>query len=318
MKTTIIPGTDLTVSALCLGLQNMGCGLSQTQSFALLDRFTERGGTFVDTALVYSNWLPGEKSSSEKTLGRWLKERGSRRRVCIATKGAHPSIGSSVPRLSRAEIDADASESLSNLHIDCIDYYWLHRDDPARPAEDIIDTMNGLVRAGKIRHFGCSNWKAPRIEAANGYARSSGQAGFTGNQMCWSVAVARPDQMPDRTVVAMDAVLLEYHKRTGLAAIPFSSQARGLFHKLERGGPPSLEGAWGFYPKEDNLARYQRIREVADETGLSVSQLVLAWLQSQSFPVVPIVGCQSLAQLDDSIRAAGLTVTEAQRLHIGG
>lgn len=175
MRQVVIPSTDLKASAICLGTGGMGTTIPADEAFVMLDYFTEAGGNFLDTALIYANWIPGEKSVSEKTIGRWMKARGNRPAIVLGTKGAHPDLSAMhVPRLSAQDIAADVNASLSHLQTDCIDVYWLHRDDPARPVEEIIHTLNDLVAAGKIRHFGCSNWRAPRIRAANAYAAQHG------------------------------------------------------------------------------------------------------------------------------------------------
>src|SRR5688500_15411709 len=152
MKYTVIPQTDLRVSALCLGTANFGADLNGEEAQTLLDVFVEQGGTFIDSASVYCNWIPGPRSSSEKIIGAWLKETGLRDQLVIATKGAHPELNSMyVSRLSHDEIVADLDASLANLGTDRIDLYCLHRDDVNVPVEGIIDTLHELVKAGKLR-----------------------------------------------------------------------------------------------------------------------------------------------------------------------
>ena len=167
MRYTCIANTDLKPSVICLGTVHVGSTLSLRSSYKLLDAYLEQGGNFLDTAKMYSDWLPGEKSSSEKTLGRWLKLRRTRDKVILATKGANPQPSNmNVMRLSRQQITYDLHRSLKHLQTDVIGLYWLHRDDPCRPVEDIINTLDGLRKAGKIRYFGCSNWRTARIIAA--------------------------------------------------------------------------------------------------------------------------------------------------------
>ena len=154
MQTFSLPNTDLAPSVLCLGGVPLGSALDERQSFAVLDAFVAHGGTFLDTAKVYADWLPGERSVSEKTLGRWLQQRKQRDRLVIATKGAHPELATMhKPRMTRQEIVADLEQSLRNLQTDVIDLYWLHRDDPQTPVAAILDTLEEQVRAGKIRAY---------------------------------------------------------------------------------------------------------------------------------------------------------------------
>ena len=171
MRYRNIPGTDLYPSSICLGTGLMGSTIDREHSFQLLDTLVEMGGNFIDTAHVYGDWVPGGKSLSEKTIGIWAKERGIRNRVMIGTKGAHPALSSmSIPRLSHREIVNDLDESLEYLQTEYVDLYWLHRDDPNRPVADILETLNEQVAAGKIRYFGCSNWRVQRIREAMQYA----------------------------------------------------------------------------------------------------------------------------------------------------
>jgi aryl-alcohol dehydrogenase-like predicted oxidoreductase len=310
MRMTQIPGTELRTSAICLGTGGMGSAIDRESSFAMLDAFVAQGGNFLDTAKVYADWLPIERSSSERTLGRWLKARGNRDRIIVGTKGAHPDLATMhIPRMSRQDIASDVDASLEHLQTDYIDLYWLHRDDPSRPVDEIVESLNEHVKAGKIRYPGCSTWRAERIQAAQEYAAAHGLRGFAGDQMLWNLAAIDPAGIPDKTLVAMDDELKAYHVRSGLAAIPFSSQANGLFNKLAEGKPA---GTAPMYRAAENERRLQRIRLLSAKTGLSITQLVLAYLTSQPFTTIPIVGCRTLTQLNDSLSAGDVTLTPQQ------
>ena len=309
MNYRTIPATDLQVSSICLGSTGIGSTIDAADSFALLDFFAAQGGNFIDTAAVYANWLPGERNVSEKTIGRWLKERGAREQIVLATKGAHPELATmDIPRMSRAEIEADLDTSLRNLHTDVIDLYWLHRDDTARPVAEILETMNAQVKAGKIRYFGCSNWRAPRIAEAQRVATAQGMAGFVADQMMWSLAVIDPAGIRDQTTVAMDDELFAYHQASGMAAVAYSSQAGGLFQKLAQGN----DAVGSAYPIDANRDRLARIQQVAAETGLSITQIALGYLHAQPFVTVPIVGCRTEEQLRDTLTAGDVMLTPAQ------
>jgi aryl-alcohol dehydrogenase-like predicted oxidoreductase len=181
-----IPNTTLSVSSVCLGTAELGTVVPRAEAFRLLDMFVDLGGNFLDTALVYANWIPGERSVSEKTLGAWMRARGNRDRIVVATKGAHPQLATmDVPRLSPAEIRADVEASLAHLQVNRIDLYYLHRDDALRPVGEIMGTLHELVQAGKLRYVGCSNWCADRIAAAQAYAQAHGFVGFVADQMLW-------------------------------------------------------------------------------------------------------------------------------------
>src|SRR5579862_172666 len=156
-----IPATDLSVSSLCLGTGSYGTAISREDAFAMLDRFVELGGSFLDTANIYGNWVKDvERSISEKVIGAWMEERGCRSKVVVGTKGAHFDLATpAISRVSPAEIMKDLDESLASLRTDCIDLYWLHRDDPTRPVVEIIDVLDSAQSAGKIHWYGASNWK---------------------------------------------------------------------------------------------------------------------------------------------------------------
>ena len=312
MRTTPIPQTDLAPSVICLGSSNFGNGIAPAEAYQLLDAYVTCGGNFLDTAAVYANWLPGEKNSSEKTIGRWLARSGQRSRIVLATKGGHPDLATMrISRMSPAEIVDDLNTSLRNLQTDWIDLYWLHRDDPTRPVAEIIATLHGQVLAGKIRYFGCSNWRVDRIEAAQAYAQQMGITGFVANQMRWSLAEIDPAALDDPTTVAMDGETLAYHQHTGMAAIPYSSQAGGYFQKLAE-GREIRPGQQKTYGTADNHTRAQRVQALAQETGYSVSQIVLAYLTNQPFAAIPIVGCRTVAQVEDSMAAGDVRLPIGQ------
>lgn len=318
MRTTPIPHTDLTPAAICLGSSNFGNGIPPADAYALLDAYVACGGNFIDTAAVYANWLPGEKNSSEKTIGHWLAKSGQRSRIVLATKGAHPDLATMhISRMSPAEIVDDLNTSLGNLQTDWLDIYWLHRDDERRPVDEIIDTLHSQVVAGKIRYFGCSNWRVGRIAEAQAYAASQGITGFVANQMRWSLAEIAPASVGDPTTVAMDGKTIAYHRRTGLAAIPYSSQAGGYFQKLA-GGHQIRSGQQKTYGTDENRRRAARLQILARETDYSISQLVLGYLTNQPFATIPIVGCRTVAQVEDSMRAGDIRLTNEQVAWLAG
>lgn len=298
----------------------MGSGLNQEESFTLLDTFFEQGGNFLDSAKVYADWLPIERSISEKTIGAWMRSRKNRDKIVVGTKGAHPDLATMhIQRLSPEEITSDMNASLVHLATDFIDLYWLHRDDPKRPAAEIIETLNQQVQAGKIRYFGCSNWRPGRIKAAQVYAKEHLLMGFAGNQMLWSLSKVDMDAVLDKTLADMDAETWQYHRQTGLAAIPYSSQAGGLFNKMANGSLAKLDaGILSMYPTAENEARFLRIRKVSLESGLSITQVVLGYLLSQPFATIPIVGCHTLSQLNDSLTVSDITLTDEQLRYLVG
>lgn len=134
MKYKHIPNTDLDPSVICLGTVSFGTSLDTSTAFQLLDTFVEHGGNFIDTAHIYGAWVPDGLGLSEKIIGRWVKERGLKENIIVATKGAHPLLSAvHIPRLSPQDILADLDASLQCLQRESLDLYWLHRNDPERP-----------------------------------------------------------------------------------------------------------------------------------------------------------------------------------------
>ena len=308
-----IPNTTLDVSALCLGTGQVGTGIGRAESFQLLDAFVERGGTFLDTAHNYGDWVTeGPRSASERTIGAWMRERRCRDKIVLATKGAHwhqPDV----PRLSRRDIEADLNGSLEALQTDIIDLYWLHRDDPQRPVEDILETLNAQVQAGKIRCFGASNWKTARLRAAQDAAAAQGRRGFVADQFLWNAALLAGPPYGDPTTAWMDQERMAYHQETGLAAIPYQSQAFGLFQRMDAGTLDQMNAGFrGFYDPAESQRSYTQMRRIMAETGLTITQVVLGYLIAQPFATVPIIGSRSLAQLADSMSALAVRLTPDQ------
>ena len=310
MKYVTLPQTTLNVSRVALGSTVIGPRVSPDEYFALLDAFVEAGGTFLDTAHVYSNWAPGPRSISEKTIGAWLKATGARQRIVLATKGGHPEPGPDrVSRLSPAEIVGDLDESLEFLGVDSVDLYWLHRDDPNRPAGEMLEVVNEQARLGKIRYFGCSNWRPDRIREAHAYAAAHNLQSFVASQIMWSLAVPNPG------IVAVDHADMDneaevFYATAGMSVHAFTSQARGFFTKAAAGGLDSLNPRLHRdFENPATLARLQRAQRLARDLGTTVTAVVLASITSRPFVGVPILGCANLDQLRDSLGDVDLTLS---------
>ena len=307
MHQTRIPRTDLHASTLALGTDFFGTTVDRATSWRLMDRYLEAGGNVLDTAELYARWLPGGEHQSERTIGEWLRERkGVRDQVILSTKGAHPQLESmDVPRMSKAEIQADLDSSLRHLGVDRVDLYWLHRDAPGYPVEEILGTLEGFRRAGKIRHAGFSNWTQPRAEEAFQVARRMGVEGFVASQNLWSLAEVNR-AAADPTWAYVDAPFARWHAERGFAAFPYLSHANGYFRRLERNTldqVPAEARVRVLYDHPENRDRFGRVGHLRQKHGYSVSQVVLGYLTSQPFPVFPLVGPKNLPDLEDSLRA---------------
>jgi aryl-alcohol dehydrogenase-like predicted oxidoreductase len=320
MRLIDLPKTDLRVAQIALGTGDLGAGIPLPESLALLDAYVAAGGNFIDTAHVYSNWIPGTQSTSEKTIGQWMKERDNRDKLVVATKGAHPELATMrVPRMSRADITQDITESLDYLQTETIDLYWLHRDAPSVPVGEIVDILDEQVEAGTIRYFGFSNWSVERMQAAMDYSQAHDRASFVANQPWWSLAELNDANRQDRTVIPMTPEMLEFHEDSGLAIVPFSSQARGFFSNLDAKG---IEGVKAdkrrLFENPTNLRRLDRVRDLAQRYHADIDAVVLAYLLHQPLTVVPIIGPKSVAQLQSSLKALDVPLTADDVIYLEG
>lgn len=314
MRYRTLPGTDLTVSAISLGTVPFGTLVDEAASFVLLDAYLEAGGTFLDTAHIYADWLEGDRAASEKTLGRWWRARGRPSGVVVATKGGHPVPATSlVPRLAPDQIGADLDASLHALDLERIDLYYLHRDDPQRPVEEIVETLNAAVRAGKVRYLGVSNWQPSRIRAANAYATAHGLQPFVASQVLWSLATPNPGAFAG-DLALMDEPSLAYYAGAGLGVTAYTSQAGGFFTIVAARGLEALPAERRrAFENTENLARLARTREVAEDLGVSITAVVLAFITSYpGITGIAVVGPSSRAHLRDSLAGADLVLSPEQ------
>lgn len=302
MQRITLPNTSYLVSRLCLGGNRLGGDLDQTASFALLDAFVAIGGNFIDTAHGYADWIVGnERSSSEKTIGRWLKSRKPEGLV-IATKGGHPIDGKK--RLDAASLRRDVTEACANLGVATLDIFYVHRDDPSRPVMEIIASLETLRREGLIRHYAASNWSTDRLVEAEAVARTLGVTGFIASQCEWSLARRNPGSNA-ADLISMDGAMLAFHRQHGMAAIPYSSQAKGYFDKVAAGTAGVLAAA---YDNEDNRAMAQRLTGLAAKYAASPTEVMLAAMLKAPFPVVPVIGPRNAAQLNSSVACLALEI----------
>ena len=300
-----IPGLEPRVAKLALGTAGFGSSVSRDEAFAILDAYAEAGGNFLDSANVYAEWLPGGKGVSEMTVGAWIRDRRVRSRTVIGTKGGHPDLTTGRKRMNPEALDHDLDESLDRLGTDRVDLYWFHRDDPAIPVGDIMAWAGRQIASGKIGAIGCSNWTLARLEEANAPEK---KVRFCANQIGWCLADRNgpPANLPD--MVFMDSKIRAYHAATRLPVIPYASQGGGYFAAHKRGDPYLLEA----YGNPRNEARRAAADRLAARRGATPTQIALAWLWHQPFPVVPIIGPRTLAQFRDSEAATRLPLSPAE------
>jgi 1-deoxyxylulose-5-phosphate synthase len=307
-------GTDLRVSAFALGLGDFGTRVRDAAATAVVAHYLERGGNFFDTAHCYSCWVPGGDGASETQLGRTLRELGCREQVVVGTKGGHCQAGEGYPRpdlyMAPEVVHQDLSVSLERLGMDGVDVYYLHRDDPRVPVDEVMEGLNREIAAGRVRYLGASNWCTERLAAANDYAAAHGLQGFAFSQVHFSLADPTWEVTADPTMRYLTPTDMQWHAESGLAVAAYTPQAGGFF-----AGRPAAEGGYGT-PR--NLARRERARELADLLDCTPTQAAIAWLLHQPFPVVAILGTYNLARIDEAIGALDVTLTPAQTAWLRG
>ena len=313
LRRLLLPNTSLSVSQLCLGTNQFGTGLITTEAKSILDTFFASGGNFIDTAHSYGDWIPNiERSASERTVGSLLKGR-DRASYVLATKGCEFDYraGDFALRVNPDYIERDLISSIENLDTDYIDLYWLHRDDPTVAVSELVDALIHHQQAGRISYFGCSNWSPERIAEAQGYARSINHEGFVAVQPMWGLA--RPDRQAMWTYAPGGYYEDGYQPlhEAGLTMIPYSGQSRGVFTKLDQhpDGSSLNEDVKALFYTDENLKILAKLRAMSHRKGVSINDLVLAYMTSQPCLTVPIVGASSADQLNSSINSCVISLS---------
>lgn len=293
--------SGIAVSPLALGGNVFGWTADQAQSFAVLDAYTAVGGNFVDTADAYSSWAPGnEGGESETVIGNWLAARGNRSHVVVATKaGAHPQYRG----LSATTLKAAAEQSLKRLRTDYIDLYYTHFDDPSVPVEEIITTLDQLVRDGKVRAIAASNLSPERLQASLDFSEREGLARYVALQ-------------PRYNLVSRDTYegeLRDTAARAGLAAVPYSALAAGFLTGKYRPGvavdSARAAGASKHLETGRGLKVLAALDKVARARGARIATVALAWLAAQPTVVAPIASARTVEQLPALTAVAELELT---------
>jgi aryl-alcohol dehydrogenase-like predicted oxidoreductase len=298
----------LPVSRLCLGTMTFGLQCDEPASRAILDRAAEGGITFLDTADVYPlGGSPETVGRTEEILGRWL--RGRRHEFIVATKCSGATGSRSWDRgLSRKHVLDAIDASLRRLQTDYVDLYQAHHPDPETPIDETLRAFDDVVRAGKARYVGCSNYPAWQT------ARALGRSDVLG--------VARFDTVQPRYNLLFRQIerdLLPLCQMDGLAVIPYNPLAGGFLsgkHRREAGPTAGTRFTLGTaakryqerYWREREFATVEELRGLAAEAGMSMVQLALAWVLAHPAVTSPIVGASRPGQLDDAIAAVGKTL----------
>ena len=308
--------TGLPVSRLCLGTMTFGLQCDEPASRAILDRAAAGGITFLDTADVYPlGGTPETVGRTEEILGRWL--RGRRHEFIVATKCSGATGSRSWDRgLSRKHILDAIDASLKRLQTDYVDLYQAHHPDPQTPIDETLRAFDDVVRAGKARYVGCSNYPAWQTARALGRSEVLGLARFDTVQPRYNLLFRQ-----------IERELLPLCEAEGLAVIPYNPLAGGMLsgkHRRESGPTAGTRFTLGTaakryqerYWREREFETVEEVRGLAAEAGMSMVQLALAWVLAHPAMTSPIIGASRPAQLDDAIAAVGKTLDSSLKTRL--
>jgi aryl-alcohol dehydrogenase-like predicted oxidoreductase len=304
MKKRRLGRSDLEVAPFCFGGNVFGWTADEKTSFALLDAFVEAGFDFIDTADAYSRWVPGHTGGeSEAIIGRWMKARGNRDKVVIATKvGADMGSGRTMaPAYMRKAVE----DSLKRLQTDRIDLYQTHWDDEKTPLEEVLSTYADLIKAGRVRVIGASNYSAARLRAALDISAKKGLPRYETLQPQYNLMERKE----------YEAELGPLCRKEQIGVIPYYSLASGFLSgkyrsKDDAGKSPRGSGATK-YLDERGLRVLSALDAIAAERKATVAQVALAWLIARPELAAPIASATSVAQLHELVGAVRLELSAA-------
>jgi aryl-alcohol dehydrogenase-like predicted oxidoreductase len=311
------PATRREVSVLALGAMLFGSRTDEKTAFAVLDRYVEAGGNFIDTSDNYAFWVDGgQGGQSEELLGRWRRSRGVGDEIVIATKlGARPlapgtSHVDNAEGLSAKVIRESAERSRERLGMERLDLLYAHIEDRTVPLRETVEGFAELVAEGTVGLLGVSNHAVWRVERARALAAAAGLPGYEVLQYHHSYLRPRTDVpgdlWADGTLGATTAELLSYlEAEPELTLVAYSPLLTGGYVRSDRLRPD--------YDHPGTSARLKVLGNVARETGATVNQVVLAWQLGGRFPIVPLAGVSSVAQLEENLGSVDLELTEEQR-----
>ncbi len=298
--------SGITIPPLVFGGNVFGWSADEATSFRLLDQLAEAGLTAIDTADMYSVWAPGHQGGeSETIIGKWLAARGGRDKVVIMTK-----VGMEMPDgkgLSAAWIKTSVERSLKRLQTDVIDLYQAHRDDEATPLEETLSAFADLIKAGKVRAIGASNYSAARLAEALKVSKALGLPRYESLQPHYNL-VERP---------LFEGALEDLCLSEKLGVIPYFSLAAGFLTGKYRSAADLGKSA----VRGQGVAKYLEGRgpkvlaaldAIAGETGASQAQVALAWLIARPSITAPIASASRPEQMGDLIKACALSLSKAQ------
>lgn len=303
--------TGLKVSTICLGTMQFGWSTDETNSYPILDKAVEFGCNFIDTADIYSRWAKNNPGGvSEEIIGRWLKQSGVRREsLVLATKvRGEMGTGPNDQGLSRQHILSAAEASLRRLQTDVIDLYQVHWPDDETPLDETLLALNDLVRAGKVRYIGCSNYPAWLLTKSLWISDVKNLCRFDSLQPHYSL-VHRAEFERELQPLCLDQ---------GVGVIPYSPLAAGfLTGKYRRDTPlPESVRAGGVqmrYMNEPGFTAVDKLDALGQTYNATVAQMAIAWVLANPAVTSAIIGANSVAQLIDTMQGAAITLSAADK-----
>ena len=302
-----ILNTDLKIFPLGLGTVNAGLRWDGAELDKIFGTFLDFGGTLIDTAHVYSDWVGSERARSERAIGDWLQRCKKRNQIVLATKGGHPDMAVANPdthksRMKKEDMASDLEDSLRKLKTDYIDIYFYHRDDVSQPVEELVEAMETFRKEGKIRYYACSNWSTERMKEAGCYCKKKGYRGFVANQSLFNLGYKYMNPLPDDTLVYADAEMQSYHKTNPANLLmPYMGVCSGFFHTYLEEGEEAIKDSPYF--TEGNRKAALRVKELCRRYRATVSQVVLGFFGQQEFICAPLYGPRNAEQLKEAMKA---------------
>jgi aryl-alcohol dehydrogenase-like predicted oxidoreductase len=305
MNERALGNSGLTTPPLILGGNVFGWTADKATSYSVLDAFLAGGGRMIDTADMYSTWVPGNMGGeSETTIGAWLSARGRRDDVLIATKVGMEIAGSQ--GLSADRISRSIEASLGRLNTDYIDLYFAHLDDTNTPLDVTLEAFDRLVRAGKVRAIGASNYEAPRLQQALDVSAQKNLASYSVLQPHYNLVERAPFED------ALQGLCVARH----VAAVPYYGLASGFLTgkyrtKSDLAGKPRANAVEKYF-NEHGMGVLAALDTVAAQAGATPAQVALAWLAAQPAVAAPIASATSVAQVRELLGAMRLNLTVDQ------
>jgi aryl-alcohol dehydrogenase-like predicted oxidoreductase len=301
MRTVPLGSTGVDVSIYCLGAMYFGTRNDAASSYRLLDQYVDAGGFFIDTANIYSHWVEGfAGGESETLLGEWLRARGSRSRMFIASKVGFE-YGSVTRGLRAWQIEEECNKSLRRLGVETIDLYYAHVDDRSTPQEESLAAFDRLVRAGKVRFVGASNFLAWRLAEAHALSTANTWPQYCCVQQRHTYLRPKPGASFAPQIAANED-LLDYCRNNPVTLLAYSSLLSGAYTRPDR-----TIGEQYLGPDAD--ARLEALHAVAAAHGVSANQVILAWMMQGSPTIVPVMAAGSEAQMDENLAALDLVLS---------